>query len=465
MLNRPTTIIFKLLTIVERIKFSPKMLLLSIASLRTTFLILLAISFVSIAGEIKPACTYLTPNHVYLFDSTGCIDSDKTQDYDLKMTLNTGISYDGKFVMSEKDGVAQFFDTYYPFGEDWKIRTLHNNTLVLMYGSATDYQNDTIFIHLLGHLINDTHSNPIYLISGKVSGKNGDARFHDVVELLDLKFLNDSKSNLLTLPKMIGNQTPPLSNESQNKSISENKHLEPILLLAKSHESVYVEYSYGFTAKVYYANTNPRYDFDQYGGEVSDANVTVHILNWNGKVMKSFNGMTNRFGYFSDTFLIPDDFIPGKYVVTITAEKDGSVDSHDYILYVYKRGPEGSSTTIDCTARGPDVDLHGCNLSGADFEGGNLSGANLSYANLSNAIMKKTHDSVTNFFNAILIGVDLEGADLTNANLSNADLTNANLKKADLTNADLTNANLAGAITTGITPSTLHGCKNNPVCV
>ncbi len=56
------------------------------------------------------------------------------------------------------------------------------------------------------------------------------------------------------------------------------------------------------------------------------------------------------------------------------------------------------AASIDCTARGMQVDLHGCNLGSADLEGLNLSGANLS--------------------GAILTGADLTGTDLQNANLT-----------------------------------------------
>jgi uncharacterized membrane protein YkoI len=65
-----------------------------------------------------------------------------------------------------------------------------------------------------------------------------------------------------------------------------------------------------------------------------------------------------------------------------------------------------------CTARGPNVDLRGCNFSGANFSGANFRGANFSGANLSG----------TNF-----IGANLSGAYFIGANLSNADFTNANL--------------------------------------
>jgi len=52
----------------------------------------------------------------------------------------------------------------------------------------------------------------------------------------------------------------------------------------------------------------------------------------------------------------------------------------------------------DCTARGMQVDLHGCDLSGADLHGLNLNGVNLS--------------------DAVLTGTNLDGTDLQNANLT-----------------------------------------------
>lgn len=56
------------------------------------------------------------------------------------------------------------------------------------------------------------------------------------------------------------------------------------------------------------------------------------------------------------------------------------------------------ATGVDCTARGMQGDVHGCNLRNADLHGLNLNGANLS--------------------DAILTGANLAGTDLQNANLT-----------------------------------------------
>ena len=62
----------------------------------------------------------------------------------------------------------------------------------------------------------------------------------------------------------------------------------------------------------------------------------------------------------------------------------------------------------NCTARGAEIDLSGCNLTNA-----NVRNANLRNANLTNV----------NFTNANLTGATLTGATLTGANLTGANLT------------------------------------------
>ena len=90
------------------------------------------------------------------------------------------------------------------------------------------------------------------------------------------------------------------------------------------------------------------------------------------------------------------------------------------------------SGSIDCDARGPLVDLRGCDLTGADLSGADLRGA-------------------------ILIGVNLDSANLQGANFSSpcADLSDPTLCNPNYElggnggalfgGANLRNANLAGA--------------------
>ena len=89
------------------------------------------------------------------------------------------------------------------------------------------------------------------------------------------------------------------------------------------------------------------------------------------------------------------------------------------------------AASTDCTARGYEADLSGCDLRGVDLSDAILTRADLSNANLS--------------------GVDLSGANLRNSYLVSANFTGANLSGADLTGGyaffiNLTNANLTDAV-------------------
>ncbi len=83
--------------------------------------------------------------------------------------------------------------------------------------------------------------------------------------------------------------------------------------------------------------------------------------------------------------------------------------------------------TRDCSQRGPEVDLHNCDLSGMDLYGAVFTKADLSGANLSEA----------NLQFAVLDGADLSDANLNGANLIGSNLRDTNLEGATIDGADL----------------------------
>jgi hypothetical protein len=87
----------------------------------------------------------------------------------------------------------------------------------------------------------------------------------------------------------------------------------------------------------------------------------------------------------------------------------------------------------------------------------------------------KNEEFLKFFGNLVLLGIqgdcqlakpnaDLHGLDLTGCNFKGVDLSGANLSSANLSGANLEGANLSNAIAIGITPTTLSGCINNPIC-
>lgn len=108
--------------------------------------------------------------------------------------------------------------------------------------------------------------------------------------------------------------------------------------------------------------------------------------------------------------------------------------------------PPPPDVAADCSARGPGVDLHGCDLRGVVFQGDpddldpygtarpmDLSGADLDGANLTGA----------SFFGPLdLSGASFRGADLTRATFGDGGIWPVQTEGADFTGADLTSTQL-----------------------
>ncbi len=96
---------------------------------------------------------------------------------------------------------------------------------------------------------------------------------------------------------------------------------------------------------------------------------------------------------------------------------------------------------VDCAARGPHVDLSGCDLSNEVFPADlDLTGANFSGANLSHA----------SFQVEVQDGVTLTGANFRGADLSFVTFDTALLLDVDLTDADLTQAWIGATAISGV---------------
>lgn len=117
-------------------------------------------------------------------------------------------------------------------------------------------------------------------------------------------------------------------------SVNSSENPQKIILVTRHYGSVYVQYNYVISVKVFYAYANPEKTFDQYWGIVQGAKIAVNISNSQGKVVKSFSGLTDSKGYYTTGFRIPDNFVVGKYSVAVTAQKGSYSDVNNLILFV-----------------------------------------------------------------------------------------------------------------------------------
>ena len=115
---------------------------------------------------------------------------------------------------------------------------------------------------------------------------------------------------------------------------SSSPNMQKIVLVTRQYGSVYVQYNYVISVKVFYAYSNPQKIFEQYWGTVQGAKITINIINSQGNVVKSFSGVTGSNGYYDAGFRIPDNFVVGKYSVVVTAQKGSYSDVNNLTLFV-----------------------------------------------------------------------------------------------------------------------------------
>lgn len=92
-----------------------------------------------------------------------------------------------------------------------------------------------------------------------------------------------------------------------------------ILLLVKHTERVEWKSPYKFTARTLDPKANPMPDFTVGSGYLDGVNISAIVTNSLGEVIKTSNGKTDKFGYYENSVIIPDNARTGIYKLTVTA--------------------------------------------------------------------------------------------------------------------------------------------------
>ena len=96
-----------------------------------------------------------------------------------------------------------------------------------------------------------------------------------------------------------------------------------IELAVKSFDQVIVGYSYGFSVKAFDKKLNPAGSYDQNVGKLAYVNISVVIKDKDNKILKTFNGVTDGQGYYSDSVKIANYLPNVTYHVIFNATKSG----------------------------------------------------------------------------------------------------------------------------------------------
>ncbi|NDB32659.1 MAG: hypothetical protein EB166_01635 [Thaumarchaeota archaeon] len=173
-------------------------------------------------------------------------------------------------------------------GDSFQISTanlsLSNNKKTIQFNANTsDFTLDAS-----GKLVLSAGSDSIYYVTGKTSD-------------------GDSFSTFVKLQQI------------QSISPEESTSAKDLLLLAKQNNRVQWKDLYKFTIRAFDKQSNPQSDFNTNTGYVNGVQISVTVKDTVGNVVKTTTGTTQKFGYYEDSILIPDNARTGVYTVTVTA--------------------------------------------------------------------------------------------------------------------------------------------------
>lgn len=164
---------------------------------------------------------------------------------------------------------------------------------------------DDLGITASGKLILSADANSIYHIQGKTSDSKSFSIF---------AILKQDKEPVIETQKPIQ---------------------KDILLLVKQTERVEWKSPYTFTIRTFDPKLNTLSDFQSTSGYLEGIHISATITNSIGDKIKTSKGTTQKFGYYEDSVLIPDNARTGVYMLNVTVSgKDYKTISKEFTFVV-----------------------------------------------------------------------------------------------------------------------------------
>lgn len=121
--------------------------------------------------------------------------------------------------------------------------------------------------------------------------------------------------------------------------IDEPVQKKDLLLLVKQTERVQWKSPYKFTVRAFDLKSNPLSDFYNTFGYLEGLQVSATVTNPVGTVIKTSSGTTQKFGYYDDSIIIPDNSRTGTYKLSVTASgKDYQSITQEFTFVVIPLG-------------------------------------------------------------------------------------------------------------------------------
>lgn len=126
-----------------------------------------------------------------------------------------------------------------------------------------------------------------------------------------------------------------LKQDNSPSSEAQKPAQKDILLLVTQMKSVEWKSQYKFTIRAFDPESNPLSDFHSTYGYLEGVTISANITNPIGDKIKTSSGMTQKFGYYDDSVIIPDNSRTGIYTLNVTASgKDYKTTSKEFTFVV-----------------------------------------------------------------------------------------------------------------------------------
>lgn len=132
--------------------------------------------------------------------------------------------------------------------------------------------------------------------------------------------------------------------EQQNISqIENNEKADNMLILTQYTQRLYSGQTAKIDVKIFDSNQNKLNDFNQNSGYIPNTNIKIIVLDKNGQMFLSSDGITNERGFYNAEFFIPRNSQSGTFTVIIDAENDNSKSSKTIQIFSLGEVPDHDS--------------------------------------------------------------------------------------------------------------------------
>ncbi|MBI5697285.1 MAG: hypothetical protein HZC29_02035 [Thaumarchaeota archaeon] len=190
--------------------------------------------------------------------------------------------------------------------KDMNLSLFYNKKFIRLVANS----DEAISITASGRLVASAGDDLIYHINGKTSRQSNNEGFSLFAVLKQNTLQNDGKE--LGIPGM-------LPKDVQTQSIDDLTPKQDLLILVKQYDRVEWKNPYKFTVKTFDPEQNPLFDFYKTSGYLNNIQISVVVTNPIGEIIKTSSGITQTFGYYEDSVIIPDNARTGTYTLNVTA--------------------------------------------------------------------------------------------------------------------------------------------------